>query len=616
MKIHELKIKFRGFCLIILLMVGCSSSDSISEPSYLDGYVAGKTDISAAGLQVTYPDGSLIAEKKAPATSDYGVFMISVPYLPYQFRVVSSGGVESGENVNYTLMGQFEAFNPDSDMIYLNFVTTLVCVYLDRNPGKSLSDATDAVKAFLDIPGVVDIGRGLYHQDKYFSPERFVEEAATEGGVFAFMETLVDELIQGTVEKHTFPPPPVLYVTPVQCAGISMTTAARNGAIAWGAAFALDKSLEAVFPGTGAPSTADIDALHDMLIDIQKQITQLKNEVMSALAEMKALILRDEFDTIKALITDYVTVIENTFNSLKMDLQADVWNLPESTEEQKAFKKKKIAPVQNDIRLQMNVISTQIVPHLGYLHKVVYGDGGDNHGLYKTYADMLKAEHRYLTKASYHDKVLNLFLYYNQIEATAVYLALEYYRSKEDELHVGPQLKRLSDESIKEQAWYDSVETIPAPLLLDRDQGLMMYSGEYCYNDNVCPTSIQMYGGIEVMTTAAWIYEFNQQERSLGYNDWELPTGAQMTPWFSGYIGEPSMIVALNDHGWSLPLGANFYFTTKDVPEQINIHRLDHVFYVFGTEAQAWYRLDFLDPDNIGPWSVVPVRTITDKHLW
>ena len=82
-----------------------------------------------------------------------------------------------GENVNYTLMGQFEAFNPDSDTIYLNFVTTLVCVYLDHNSDKSLAEATNAVKVFLDIPAEVDIGEGLYPNNKYFSPVKFRERS-------------------------------------------------------------------------------------------------------------------------------------------------------------------------------------------------------------------------------------------------------------------------------------------------------------------------------------------------------------------------------------------------------------------------------------------------------
>ncbi len=66
-----------------------------------------------------------------------------------------------------TIMGQFEAFDPDNDIIYINLVTTLVCVYLDRNPDKSLSEATTAVKAFLDIPAEVDIEAGLYNNNKY-----------------------------------------------------------------------------------------------------------------------------------------------------------------------------------------------------------------------------------------------------------------------------------------------------------------------------------------------------------------------------------------------------------------------------------------------------------------
>jgi len=235
MKDRRLAFKSLGIISIVLFFLASCSSSPYSGPAYLDGYISGKTDVSAAALKVTNASNGYVHAEKAPATSDYGAFMLTVNELPYEFRVVSSGGTEEGTSVDYKLMAHFVGFNPAKDRIYVNLATTLVCVYLNRNTDNTLAEATTAVKTFLDIPDEVDIGEGLHNNNKYFSPSKFMAQAAANGGVDAFMEILVDEMSQGPAAKHPFVASSMLAGDGgaiAACAGTSMAEAARNGAIA------------------------------------------------------------------------------------------------------------------------------------------------------------------------------------------------------------------------------------------------------------------------------------------------------------------------------------------------------------------------------------------------
>ena len=599
MKTHELKIKLLGFCLIILLMGGCGSSESgsVSEMYYLDGYVAAKTDISAAGLQVKDTGGLLIAEKNAPATSDSGAFMISVSYLPYKFRVISIGGMEWGENVNYTLMGQFEAFNPDSDTIYLNFVTTLVCVYLDHNSDKSLSEATNAVKVFLDIPAEVNIGAGLYHNDKYFNPLKFMREAATEGGVAAFMETLVDEIIQGSVETHAFPPPELLKnPAPATCAGVSMAAAARNGVIAWGAGFALNKGMEALFPGTGAPTKNDIAELKGMLINIQTQLTQLGNQLASAKNEIKAEIKKSEYNIGTMQLADYVTLIDNTFTNLKKEIDQNPAILTAGEVIQRT----------NTINALLITIGDKISPYLGSLHKKVYGDGTlDADGLYKIYADMIKAQKRFLTKANYQDKVKNLFLYYNQIEATELYLAVEYYHAtNQSKTIVDTATEKLGANSQAEQDWYDSVEHVQNRIVLDHEQDLMFAAGDW-YDGKLLPwsgTQDEISDLLNQMRTDNW---FNHTE-------WTWPQKFQVASLVKD-CGNEQFGQCLQRQGWPIYHAGYYLIATDNGTVEDRTSRN-----IYGVEAHVWYEyeLTYEWMMNAGPWHILPLRGSAYLCIW
>ncbi len=602
MKIHKAFHKVFGFFVVVLCVAGCSSS---SAPTivYLDGYVSGTAAISDANLQITDTEGNIRAEKNA-ATSDYGAFMITVIGLPYEFRVVASGGKESGETVNYQLKAQYAGFKPETDRVNVNLVTTLVCAYLDRYPEKTLAEATSAVKTFLDIPTHVDIGKGLLYEISYFSPVIFMAEAQTKGGVAAFMEILVDELAGKTKEKHAFLPRGngnLASGVPV-CAGTSMAEAARNGAIAWGAGFALNIGMKELFPGMAGPTMNDINEMKQMLADISRQLHDLSNQISSAEQKIISEIVKSEYNIGTWQLMDYVTMVNNTYTDLANEIHKDPAKLTPDERTRRA----------NTINSKLDTIKNHIEPFLGALHHKLYGTGTtvDAQGLYKVYADKLKADQRFLTKANYQDRVKKLFLYYNQIEATSLYLAVEYYHATiQTKTIVDTHTNQLGTDSKAELDWYNSVEPIPSQIVLDRDQGLMIYAGETCNGTKLCPPYMNSLQAENFMGRDMDYYN------AFGYGDWWFPTVPQVNSFFKlcGSLGFDDLSQCLNSQGWPWPNKYTYIMTNK-WDKDMHFYYSDQHYSVFGLEAHQWYDYDAYS--TTGPWHIIPVRGGAAKAIW
>ena len=540
---------FLSFIMIVLLAVGCSSSDP-APPVYLDGYVSADGDVAGARVQVTDMSGNVRAEK-APATSSSGAFMITVNGLPRQFRVVSSGGTIADRPADYRLTTQIERFNPGTDRVYVNLVTTLVCAYLDRNPGKSLADAVREVKAFLAIPAEVDIAAGLYHSTKYFSALTFLQEAETNGGVEAFLGTLAQQLTLDPAARHPFPSR--LLGGPgggalTACPGTTLGQAARNGVIAWGVGLALNIGMSELF-GMGGPSKEDIEELKQMLSQIQAQLVELKNEVLS----LKLGLYQLEYNLGTMLLSDYVTLVENAYTGLSIELLKDPATLTPN----------EIAQRNNTINYWMKITGEQIKPLLGALHTKLYGTLGSD-GLYKAYARKLKEEKRFISYDNYHGRVKKVLLYYNQIEAAAVYLSTEYSRKENMSLDdINKTIQQLDANSQLEMAWYNSVQEIwYGPYVIDRDLKLMMqtgwewdrstpYEGTWVGADHyvfVTNKNIELYGGYGPPTwrvvSSNEVNDFLKDNRSnkpyyqyLIDQGWPAPEYGLPNPYYFGTAG-------------------------------------------------------------------------------
>lgn len=576
-------IRFVGFSLLVLLVASCASSQH--KVSYLQGYVSENQDVSGAQLKVTDLKGNTISEQTA-SSSDFGAFMIPVQKQSVQtgFRVVADGGTDSGQAVTSSLEAQFGGVNPDRDIIYLNLVTTMVCRYLDRVPDATLADATAVVKTFLGIPAFVDIGSGLYHDPTYFSPQTFLTAAAANGGVDAYMGALVDEMIQGSPATQTFPPPQVLSATPAgelvaTSAGETMAGSIGKGILSWGAGFALNQGLKAVFPSLGAPTEADIQQMEAMLEAIQTQITQLSNQVAAAQDEIDAAIKKSTYEIANMNLIAYATMVKNDYARL----QASIDSMPTNTDSVTGA----VTPntddpaytqCQNTINDVNKSIGQDIVPYLGSLHNMLYGSTG----FYKIYADYLHSQKKFLSQEDYQNKVVNVFNYYNQIEATAVLLADEYYRSTNQLPSLVTAVDtRLATDSQAERAWVNTVTRIPdgtyiyqgdnlnLMIYLPSDFYSPMQYGPYVWNTGGgdCDVNNSYTGGLTAVIDAeVCSVALMDWDKKLGFDNWRFPELDWLNTMFNGWQGEAASPGEYAKNQGLTPMDNNRYLPTWEDP--------------------------------------------------
>lgn len=552
MKAHISLHHFLSLLLIVLLAAGCSGSGP-APVVYLDGYISSDYDVTGARVQIMDSDGKVIAEKAA-ATSDSGAFMVTVSGLPYGFRVVASGGTVSERSADYRLMAQFEGFKPGTDRIYVNLATTLVCAYLDRNPSKTLPNAVREVKAFLDIPAEVDLGKGLYHNNRYFSAATFLQEASANGGVEAFMGMLARQLTEDAGARHAFPfnglgPPAGGALT--ACPGTTLAQAGRNGLVAWGVGFALNIGMSELF-GIGGPSKEDIEEMKSMLRQIQEQLIDLKNEVEN----LKLGIYGLEYNLGTMLLSDYVTLVENAYTGLNIELQKDPATLTPN----------ELIQRENTIKYWMKITGDQIKPHLGTLHTKLYGTLGSD-GLYKSYARKLKEEKRFLSNENYQDRVKAALLYYNQIEATAVYLSAEYSRkenlSRDD---IDNTIRQLGTNSQLEMDWFNSVTPMRFDVRIDKELNLMIHKG--VDGDNWLNPTIPYNGTY----AEAYYYVNSMNINAELYSsepwmaNWRIATEGEIKDFLKGNSSGIPPYQYLDAQGWTAPnpVPDPYYFGTPD----------------------------------------------------
>ena len=117
------------------------------------------------------------------------------------FRATALGTLP-GEKQLAALHAEVRGFDPERDELHINGVTTLISAYLAKHPWLSLEEATAKVERFLEIPAYVDPG-DVSAGSWTFDHDRFLEEAALQGGLRRFVAHLVAEIDAGR-QVHSF----------------------------------------------------------------------------------------------------------------------------------------------------------------------------------------------------------------------------------------------------------------------------------------------------------------------------------------------------------------------------------------------------------------------------
>ena len=259
------------------------------------------------GVSVRGSEDRPEAEFKA-ATNDQGVFPAYV-HSHHYFRVTISGGTIGGGAFSGWLSADVALTDPAHQFVVVNPVTTLVSLVLDARPELRLDGAEARVRRFLELPDNYSLGLALRQSSLYASPffssALFMREAQAAGGLGAFEQQLLQELLASPSAKHPFPPPP-----PQQLAAAStsspesiMSAGLYAGALDFTSAegvsnlFGWAMSLTGIVP-TSTTTDDDIMALTNALASLQNSIIALQTEVGELSALVKSTATQEEYDAI------------------------------------------------------------------------------------------------------------------------------------------------------------------------------------------------------------------------------------------------------------------------------------------------------------------------------
>ena len=160
LRTHWIRVLIAIILSTVLILPACSKVTTSSK--YLRGFVFSEKPISGATLTVYDTKGKVIKQSQEMATSDFGTFLLEVNHLPSDFRVVSSKGMMDGQVFTAELKADYRGFNPETDIVYIDTATTLVSTYLDKHPDKTVDEATQIIKRYLEMPEVMNNGqRGI-----------------------------------------------------------------------------------------------------------------------------------------------------------------------------------------------------------------------------------------------------------------------------------------------------------------------------------------------------------------------------------------------------------------------------------------------------------------------
>jgi hypothetical protein len=155
----------------LLLVSGPATGSGRAQSPQLNSWlrISAFTDHPLAGADVAVfsTDGQLLFEK-ANATNARGIYPVKLNPVPKDFRVVVTGDPNGRANPSnlsnlgeVVLSADVHNYNPATDVVYVNPVTTMVTGVLLHRPDFSLQQARARVRQFLAMPANASLGSGV-----------------------------------------------------------------------------------------------------------------------------------------------------------------------------------------------------------------------------------------------------------------------------------------------------------------------------------------------------------------------------------------------------------------------------------------------------------------------
>jgi len=170
--------------LMVAVLAACSSDGSDGTlpariPQTVSGQVVFTDKLAGADITV-YDAAGKEVYKAARATGSEGIYTIPKSGLPNIFTIVATGGyTPDGKPFTGYLKRTVKPYDPDDDYD-INGLSTLVAVYMERNPSVSYPEAIAAVGKYLSIPdpsNFKDVSASILEADAWFSDTAFWKKA-------------------------------------------------------------------------------------------------------------------------------------------------------------------------------------------------------------------------------------------------------------------------------------------------------------------------------------------------------------------------------------------------------------------------------------------------------
>lgn len=320
--------------LAAVLVAGCGSKSGDSATASgnstttattakaIGGSVSLGGPITGATVKIFDVGGNPVDLNTSPhnvdTTDRKGLYGIVTKSLPADFRIVISGGKLDGVPLGADLVGDVANFS--GRLVFVNAATTLAATYRDTHPGMTVADAQTAVKNYLAISQAVDISSRMIKLQSDFDHAAFLTIAAGNGGVTAYIATLVAEMNAGTSKTRSFKSAATAQsrdVTLVSPTGVLIGTLETSlgtqvvGAVA-GPIFG------AVLKAIGPPlyTNPNKDVL-DKLDKLDDKMTLLSNSIAALQQAVISTTWQTSFNTTAGQLNPAISLIQDTNANLR-----------------------------------------------------------------------------------------------------------------------------------------------------------------------------------------------------------------------------------------------------------------------------------------------------------
>ncbi len=319
-------MKQKQLVLLVLMMTaalisGCNSDDD-NENLRISGIATAGEPIESATVSLYTLDGQVI-ENFNDETQSQGTFLVSVPRSQVRngYRVEVTGGVLAASGIPFTetLTAVVDhAVREERQLLHVGYASTVLAGYMDRHPEEDSRVAESTVAGFLNIPETQHLLTDLFFYEGHFSEDEFAGQAAQNGGLDIFVETLLDEMDAGDQVGRTFAPPPM-----VGSAKSAFVEGLIEGAGSEVGSRAAGWVLDSIFGESDTPQyptdPAVLNAIQEngmAISNLRKEIEIFEANVNNKLRELLTQAEQNEYTILVTALADEIAMLQRQEGNL------------------------------------------------------------------------------------------------------------------------------------------------------------------------------------------------------------------------------------------------------------------------------------------------------------